>query len=65
MLYIAIAAGVFILSALLVFATTRKKHIGVQASERGVFKAQYFGALFAVSAFFTVVVMLVIKAVNG
>jgi hypothetical protein len=65
MLYLLIAGAVFILSSFLLYATTHNKYIGKTAAEKGIMKAQYLRAMFGVSLFFTVIVMLLIKAFRG
>lgn len=62
MLYVLIAAGVFILTSVILYATTHNKYTGKAAVEKGIMKAQYLRAVFGISLFFTVVVMLIIKA---
>jgi hypothetical protein len=63
MQYVLIAAVVFVVSSLLVYLTTHRRYISKSAVEKGVIKAQYFRVLFAVSIFFTLIAMLIIKAV--
>jgi hypothetical protein len=60
--YLLIAAIVFILSSLAIYATTHNNYIGKDARMKGVVKAQYFRGIFAIGIFFTLIVMLVLKA---
>jgi hypothetical protein len=62
MTYIFISILVFLLSASVVYLTTYKKYIGNGATVKGVLKTQYFRILFAIAVFFTLIVMLLIKA---